>query len=229
MLYFCCARSMMSCRGHNLEVSPVRLVRSEVVSFLSSYKFLNPYHSLGKDFFMSEIHVLSDKDIDRAVSRIAHEIVERNHGVQGLILAGIWTRGAPLAQRLAGRIMSIEGKEVPVGVLDIGLYRDDIGQSSRPIVQSTEMPEVVDGQKLVLVDDVLFTGRTIRAALDALIDFGRPRQVQLAVLVDRGHRELPIRADYVGKNMPTSTKEKVQVRLLEVDGIDEVVLLREGE
>ena len=178
---------------------------------------------------MSEINVLSDKDIDRAVSRIAHEIVERNHGVEGLILAGIWTRGAPLAKRLAGRILSIEGKTIPVGVLDIGLYRDDIRQSSRPIVQSTEMPEVVDGQKLVLVDDVLFTGRTIRAALDALIDFGRPRQVQLAVLVDRGHRELPIRADYVGKNMPTSTKEKVQVRLLEVDGIDEVVLLRDRE
>jgi pyrimidine operon attenuation protein/uracil phosphoribosyltransferase len=198
------------------------------VNFLSSHKLQHPYRFLGKDFFMRETPVFSDKDMDRAVSRIAHEIVERNHGVEGLMLAGIWTRGAPLAHRLAGRILSIEGKEVPVGVLDIGLYRDDIGRSSRPMVHSTEMPEVVDGQKLVLVDDVLFTGRTIRAALDALIDFGRPRQVQLAVLVDRGHRELPIRADYVGKNMPTSTKEEVQVRLLEVDGIDEVVLLREG-
>lgn len=174
---------------------------------------------------MVERRILSAEDMRRAITRIAHEIVERNQGVEGLVLAGIRTRGAPLAQRLAERIADIEGRDVPVGALDIALYRDDIATGSPPVVHSTEIPQDVDSRKLVLVDDVLFTGRTIRAALDALIDFGRPKQVQLAVLVDRGHRELPIRADYVGKNIPTTLQEQVQVRLTEVDGREEVVLV----
>ena len=158
---------------------------------------------------MVERRILSAEDMRRAITRIAHEIVERNQGIEGLVLAGIRTRGTPLAHRLAEQIADIEARNVPVGALDIGLYRDDIASGSPPVVHSTEIPQDVDSRKLVLVDDVLFTGRTIRAALDALIDFGRPKQVQLAVLVDRGHRELPIRADYVGKNIPTT----LQVRL----------------
>ena len=141
------------------------------------------------------------------------------------MLVGIRTRGAPLARRLADRIEEFEGSRVPVGVLDIGLYRDDLASHSRPMVRSSEMPVDIDGRNVVLVDDVIFTGRTIRAALDALTDLGRPRLVQLAVLLDRGHRELPIRADYVGKNVPTALKEKVKVRLEEMDGRDEVALV----
>ena len=178
---------------------------------------------------MVEIRILSAEDMRRAITRIAHEIVERNQGIEGLVLAGIRTRGTPLAHRLAEQIADIEARNVPVGALDIGLYRDDIASGSPPVVHSTEIPQDVDSRKLVLVDDVLFTGRTIRAALDALIDFGRPKQVQLAVLVDRGHRELPIRADYVGKNIPTTLREQVQVRLTEVDGRDEVVLVQVRE
>ena len=178
---------------------------------------------------MVERRILSAEDMRRAITRIAHEIVERNQGIEGLVLAGIRTRGTPLAHRLAERIADIEARNVPVGALDIGLYRDDIASGSPPVVHSTEIPQDVDSRKLVLVDDVLFTGRTIRAALDALIDFGRPKQVQLAVLVDRGHRELPIRADYVGKNIPTTLREQVQVRLTEVDGRDEVVLVQVSE
>ena len=174
---------------------------------------------------MMERRILSAEDMRRAISRIAHEIVERNRGIDGLVLAGIRTRGTPLAHRLAERIAGIEGRDVPVGALDIALYRDDIATGSPPVVHSTEIPEGVDSRKLMLVDDVLFTGRTIRAALDALIDLGRPEQVQLAVLVDRGHRELPIRADYVGKNIPTTLQEQVQVRLTEVDGVEEVALV----
>ena len=167
---------------------------------------------------------MSAQDMSRAITRIAHEIVERNRGVDGLVLAGIRTRGAPLAQRLAQRIAEFEGSEVPVAILDIGLYRDDVASRTRPEVRSSQLPVDIEGRNVVLVDDVLFTGRTIRAALDALTDFGRPRLVQLAVLVDRGHRELPIRADYVGKNVPTSLGEAIGVRLEEVDGQDEVVL-----
>lgn len=168
---------------------------------------------------------MSAQDVSRAITRIAHEIVERNRGVDGLVLAGIRTRGAPLAQRLAQRIAEFEGSQVPVAILDIGLYRDDVASRTRPEVRSSQLPVDIDGRNVVLVDDVLFTGRTIRAALDALTDFGRPQVVQLAVLVDRGHRELPIRADYVGKNVPTSLEEAIGVRLEEVDGQDEVVLI----
>jgi len=180
---------------------------------------------------MSERQFMSAEDMSRAITRIAHEIVERNRGAEGLVLAGIRTRGVPLARRLARTIAEFEGHEVPVGFLDIGLYRDDLALHARPLVRSSELPVDIDGRNVVLVDDVLFTGRSIRAALDALTDFGRPRLVQLAVLVDRGHRELPIRADYVGKNVPTALREEIQVRLEEVDGRDEVVLIpgQEGQ
>ena len=172
-----------------------------------------------------ERQVLSAQDIQRAISRIAHEVLERNHGTDGLLLTGIRTRGLPLAQRLAQRIEEFEGCRVPVGVVDIGLYRDDVAFHASPAVQPTEMPETIDGKNVVLVDDVLFTGRSIRAALDALTDLGRPQTVQLGVLVDRGHRELPIRPDYVGKNIPTALQEEIQVRLAEIDGRDEVVIV----
>ena len=174
---------------------------------------------------MPERQIMSAQDMRRAIIRIAHEIVERNRGAEGLVLAGIRTRGAPLADRLAHQIAGFEGHQVPAGALDIGLYRDDLASHTRPMVQSSELPVDIDGRNVVLVDDVLFTGRSIRAAMDALTDLGRPRLVQLAVLVDRGHRELPIRADYVGKNVPTSLKEEIQVCLEEVDGRDEVVLI----
>jgi len=169
---------------------------------------------------------MSQEDIQRALVRIAHEILERNRGSKELVLVGIHTRGVPLARRLAKHINQFEGNEVPVAQLDIGLYRDDLSQRSRLKLYPTSFPAPIQAQKVVLVDDVLFTGRTIRAALDALKDFGRPKQVQLAVLLDRGHRELPIRADYVGKNIPTSLEEQVKVRLTETDGRDEVALVR---
>ena len=166
----------------------------------------------------------------RAIRRIAHEIIERNKGVEGVVLVGMRTRGVPLARRLAEAIGEFEGAAVPVGALDIGLYRDDLPSlGTRPALRPSNIPTDIDGKRVVLVDDVLYTGRSIRAALDALMDFGRPGQVQLAVLVDRGHRELPIRADYVGKNIPTSRREEVQVRLVEVDCRDEVVILRPAE
>ncbi len=175
--------------------------------------------------------VLSTEDVRRAIRRIAHEIVERNHGVTEIVLVGMRTRGVPLAGRLAAAILEFEGEAVPVGALDIGLYRDDIGSiEPAPRLQPTDLPTDIDGKQIVLVDDVLYTGRSIRAAMDALTDFGRPASIQLAVLVDRGHRELPIRADYVGKNIPTSLHEEVQVLLDEVDGTDEVRITRtEGE
>lgn len=175
--------------------------------------------------------VLSAEDIRRAIRRIAHEIVERNRGLDALVLVGMRTRGVPLARRLADALLEFEGRSVPVGALDIGLYRDDIPHLElRPRLQPTELPTNINGKRVVLVDDVLYTGRSIRAALDALIDFGRPASIQLAVLVDRGHRELPIRADYVGKNIPTSLNQEVQVLLEETDGHDEVIVLtREGE
>lgn len=161
----------------------------------------------------------------RALHRIAHEILERNKGTEGLALVGIRRRGVPLARRLAESIKEIEGSEVPVGVLDITLYRDDLTERQEwPVIQKTEIPFPVKGRRIVLVDDVLYTGRTVRAALDALLDLGRPQGIQLAVLIDRGHRELPIRADYVGKNVPTSRREVVEVHMSEVDGADDVAL-----
>jgi len=179
---------------------------------------------------MSESIVMQEEDIRRALNRMAHEIVERNRGSHGLIFLGMHTRGVPLAMRLASKIQEFEGQEVPMGTLDISLYRDDLSYTHlRPVVQNTEMPADITGKKVVLVDDVLFTGRSIRAAMDAVVDFGRPQTVQLAVLVDRGHRELPIRADYVGKNLPTAHHEDIQVRLKEVDGRDEVAIVRRGE
>jgi len=175
--------------------------------------------------------ILSAEDIRRAVRRIAHEIVERNRGLSAVALVGMHTRGVPLAQRLAQAIREFEGDSVPVGELDIGLYRDDIPSLElRSRLQRTEMPVDIDGWRIVLVDDVLYTGRSIRAAMDALTDFGRPASIQLAVLVDRGHRELPIRPDYVGKNIPTAHNEAVDVMLSETDGVDEVRIIRaEGE
>jgi len=165
--------------------------------------------------------------MSRALTRIAHEILERNRGLDEIALVGIRTRGVPLARRLARTLHDINGDDVPTGALDITLYRDDLMRHAvgpQPVVRRTEIPFSIDDRKILLVDDVLYTGRTIRAALDALIDFGRPRAIQLIVLVDRGHRELPIKADYVGKNLPTSLKQSIQVRLQEIDGADEVIL-----
>ncbi len=172
--------------------------------------------------------VLTAEDVRRAVGRIAHEIVERNRNLDDVVLVGMRTRGVPLASRLAAAIQEFESAQgrVPVGALDIGLYRDDIpAMELRPQIRPTELPTDIHGKRVVLVDDVLCTGRSIRAALDALIDFGRPASIQLAVLVDRGHRELPIRPDYVGKNIPTASNEDVQVLLEETDGRDEVVVI----
>jgi pyrimidine operon attenuation protein/uracil phosphoribosyltransferase len=169
--------------------------------------------------------VLDQVAIQRALTRIAHEILERNRGRDQLALVGIHTRGVYLSQRLADEIRRVEGVTLPCGEIDITLYRDDVGRSQvRPEIRGTNIPFSVDDLCIVLVDDVLYTGRTVRAALDALIDFGRPRSIHLAVLVDRGHRELPIRADYVGKNLPTARDEHVHVRLVEYDGVDEVVI-----
>ncbi len=178
--------------------------------------------------------ILMDRErIGRSLTRIAHEIVERNRGVGDLALVGVRTRGVPIARRLAASLRDITGIDVPTGALDITLYRDDLMKTAvgpQPIVRRTEIPFSIDGRHIVLVDDVLYTGRTIRAALDALIDFGRPSTIQLVVLVDRGHRELPIKADYVGKNVPTSRRETIHVRLAEIDGADEVTLDQvEGE
>ena len=176
--------------------------------------------------------VVMDADrIGRTLARIAHEILERNKGVGQLALVGVRSRGVPLARRLARTIKEITGHEVPTGALDITLYRDDLMRHAvgpQPVVRRTEIPFSIDGRKILLVDDVLYTGRTTRAALDALIDFGRPKAIQLIVLVDRGHRELPIKADYVGKNLPTALDESVQVRLQEIDDRDEVALEQGG-
>ena len=176
--------------------------------------------------------VVMDADrIGRTLARIAHEILERNKGVDDIALIGVRSRGVPLAKRLARQIKEITGDDVPTGSLDITLYRDDLMKNAvgpQPVVRRTEIPFSIDGRKILLVDDVLYTGRTTRAALDALIDFGRPKAIQLIVLVDRGHRELPIKADYVGKNLPTAPHESVQVRLQEIDDRDEVVLEQEG-
>lgn len=166
--------------------------------------------------------VMSGEDMARALRRIAHEVIEKNRGVGGLIVVGIRTRGGPLAERLAGLLTEIEAVEVPSGIIDIGMYRDDIDTRPRIKLGPTELPGDIDGRTIVLVDDVLYTGRTIRAALDSLADIGRASVVQLAVIVDRGHRELPIRADFVGKNLPTSRNEHVTVKVAEVDGEDGV-------
>ena len=176
---------------------------------------------------MKEKAKILDKDtIARTLMRIAHEILEKNKGTKELCLIGIRNRGAYLAKRLNSCIEKIEGQSIPVGVLDITLYRDDLTLiSSQPVVHKTEIDFEITDKTIILVDDVLYTGRTIRAALDALIDFGRPKSIQCAVLVDRGHRELPIRADFVGKNIPTSQNETVEVRLEEVDGKEEVVIV----
>jgi pyrimidine operon attenuation protein/uracil phosphoribosyltransferase len=173
--------------------------------------------------------VLDARDISRALNRIAHEILERNKGAADLVLLGIPSRGVPLAQRIAERISAVEGLDVPVGSLDITMYRDDLRLKPARTLLPTEIPSGgIDGKVVVLVDDVLFSGRTIRAALDALGDIGRPQAVRLAVLVDRGHRELPIRADFVGKNLPTSLVERVRVTLAGVDEIDAVTIEAEG-
>src|SRR6056297_896624 len=190
------------------------------------------YKNFKGDFQMEEKDMkvkkeIIDKDgIRRALTRIAHEIIEKNEGTEDLVIIGIRSRGVPMAERIAERINEFEGVEVPTGILDITLYRDDLSQvSKQPIIHQTEIPFDISNKKVVLVDDVLFTGRTVRAALDALIDLGRPRQIQLAIIVDRGHRELPIRADFVGKNLPTSLSEVVSVNLKEVDGEDSILLL----
>jgi pyrimidine operon attenuation protein / uracil phosphoribosyltransferase len=169
--------------------------------------------------------ILTKEEISRAITRISHEILEKNKDSGGLAIVGIRSRGYFIAERIAVSINNLEGKELPVGALDITLYRDDLSVASeQPMVHKTEIDFDIEGKNVILVDDVLYTGRTIRCALDALIDFGRPKTIQLAVLVDRGHRELPIRADYVGKNLPTSQKEAVQVKLEELDGEDIVFI-----
>ncbi|MBP3952103.1 bifunctional pyr operon transcriptional regulator/uracil phosphoribosyltransferase PyrR [Bacillus suaedae] len=171
--------------------------------------------------------ILDEQAIRRATTRIAHEIIEHNKGIDNCVLVGIKTRGIYLANRLAERIEQIEGAKIPVGEVDITLYRDDLtvkSASEEPILQGTNIPIEIMNRKVILVDDVLYTGRTVRAALDALIDLGRPEQIQLAVLIDRGHRELPIRPDYVGKNVPTSKSEIIVAKLVEVDQMDEVTI-----
>ncbi|WP_211655835.1 bifunctional pyr operon transcriptional regulator/uracil phosphoribosyltransferase PyrR [Planococcus alpniumensis] len=171
--------------------------------------------------------ILDDKAIGRAITRIAHEIIERNKGIDGCILVGIKTRGAFIAKRLAEKIEQIEGKPILTGVLDITLYRDDLSQKNpgqEPLVQQVDIEHSIKDQKVILVDDVLYTGRTVRAAMDAVMDLGRPSQIQLAVLIDRGHRELPIRSDYVGKNIPTSSEERIVVEMTESDSTDRVTI-----
>ena len=175
--------------------------------------------------FTEKAVLMDGEAIRRSLVRISHEIVEKNKGVENIILVGIRTRGVPIAERLADAIEKIEGNRPPVGVLDITLYRDDLSTLSyQPVVRTTELPVDISGKTVVLVDDVLYTGRTIRAALDAVIDMGRPTTIQLAVLIDRGHRELPIRADFVGKNVPTSSHEVVSVQLDATDGAEKVVI-----
>lgn len=174
--------------------------------------------------FVVKATVMDADDVRRALTRIAHEIVERNRGTDDLVLVGIRTRGAPLAERIARSIASFEGNDVASGAVDVGLYRDDVALRAPRNLESTTIPVDLDGRVVVLVDDVLYTGRTIRAAFDAVLDLGRPRAIRLAVLVDRGHREIPIRAEHVGKNLPTSAQEVVKVHVAEVDGEDAVLI-----
>jgi pyrimidine operon attenuation protein/uracil phosphoribosyltransferase len=175
---------------------------------------------------MAEKIVMNAEDIRRTLARIAHEIIERNKSTEHLVLVGLHTRGVPLARRLAASIEKYENSRPVVGALDFSLYRDDLNPSeTKNAVERTEIPSDINGKSVVLVDDVLYTGRSIRAAMDALIDLGRPRSIQLAVLIDRGHREMPIRADYVGKNIPSARHEDIRVRLVETDGRDEVAII----
>lgn len=170
--------------------------------------------------------IMDEDGIRRAISRISHEIVEKNKGTENLVLVGIRTRGVPLAERIQNKILEFENVKIPLGLLDITLYRDDLSTIDvQPVLHETKVPFSIEGKIVILIDDVLFTGRTARAALDALIDLGRPHKIQLAVLIDRGHRELPIRADYVGKNVPTSSREIISVCLEEIDDHEEVLLL----
>jgi pyrimidine operon attenuation protein/uracil phosphoribosyltransferase len=175
---------------------------------------------------MSQKIVMTAEDIRRTLARIAHEIIERNKSTERLILVGLHTRGVPLAKRLAASIEKYEGSRLAVGALDFSLYRDDLDpEEAKSVVERTDIPSDINDRSVVLVDDVLYTGRSIRAAMDALVDLGRPRSIQLAVLIDRGHREMPIRADYVGKNIPSARHEDIQVRLNETDGVDEVAIV----
>jgi len=179
---------------------------------------------------MAKKIVMTPEDIRRSLARIAHEIMERNKTTEHLVLVGMHTRGVPLAKRLAANMEDLEGLTIPVGALDISLYRDDLPSlNPQPTVQRTDIPVNIDDKSVVLVDDVLYTGRSTRAAMDALIDLGRPRSIQLAVLIDRGHRELPIRADYVGKNLPSSRHEEIQVQLVETDGTDGVLIVKNSQ
>ncbi len=179
---------------------------------------------------MTKKIIMTPLDIRRTLARVAHEIIERNKNMESLVLVGMHTRGVPLARRLAASIGDFEGVKTPVGALDISLYRDDLASLNRqPLVQRTDIPASIDGRFVVLVDDVLYTGRSIRAAMDAITDLGRPQSIQLAVLIDRGHREMPIRPDYVGKNMPSSRHEEIRVRLVETDGIDEVCIISSAD
>jgi pyrimidine operon attenuation protein/uracil phosphoribosyltransferase len=176
---------------------------------------------------MTETGIMTPEDIRRSLARITHEIIERNKTTRHLVLVGMRTRGVPLAERLALNMEGFGDLRIPVGALDISFYRDDLSSlNPQPAVQHTDIPVDVEGKTLILVDDVLYTGRSARAAMDALTDLGRPDSIQLVVLIDRGHRELPIRADYIGKNMPSSRHEEIRVRLMETDGIDEVVILK---
>jgi pyrimidine operon attenuation protein/uracil phosphoribosyltransferase len=169
--------------------------------------------------------IMDESGITRAITRIAHEIIERNKGAENVVLIGIQRRGVPLASRIAQKIQEVEGQDVPIGILDITFYRDDLSMlAEHPVINKTEIYFTVTGKKIILVDDVLYTGRTIRAAIEAIMDLGRPSAIQLAILIDRGHRELPIRADYVGKNVPTSRTELVNVKLIEIDGVNSVTI-----
>jgi pyrimidine operon attenuation protein/uracil phosphoribosyltransferase len=179
---------------------------------------------VGREQFDVKTRVMGPEDVRRALVRISHEIVEHNRGTDDLVIVGIRTRGAPLADRIASSIASFEGVDLPSGALDVTLYRDDVALRRPRSLEATTVPADVDGRVVVLVDDVLYTGRTIRAAFDAVLDLGRPRAIRLAVLVDRGHRELPIRADHVGKNLPTSSNEVVKVHVIEIDGEDAVLI-----
>ncbi len=179
---------------------------------------------------MTKKIVMTAGDMRRSLARVAHEIIERNKTAEHLVLVGMLTRGVPLAERLATNMAALEGVKIPVGALDITLYRDDLSSfNTRFSVRNTDIPVDIEGKSVILVDDVLYTGRSIRAAMDALTDLGRPRSIQLAMLIDRAHRELPIRPDYVGKNIPSAHDEELQIRLVETDGMDAVVIVRDGE
>ena len=176
------------------------------------------------------VRLMNEEDIRRTLLRLSHQVLEKGVGVADLIIIGIQRRGVPLAERMSKIIEELKGEKPGTGILDITLYRDDLTQIAyQPIVRSTHIPFSIDNKRVVLIDDVLYTGRTVRAAIDVLIDFGRPQKIELAVLIDRGHRELPIRADYVGKNVPTSSEERVEVKVREIDGRDEVLLLKKSE